>query len=66
MRLATSRQRAAKADRLRWVLAAQLNTKNIDAPEGKHWDLSVNDYVDNLTCPGNHHWSNDLYKCVPD
>jgi hypothetical protein len=58
--------RAGLASGLRWLLAAQLNIKNADAPLNKHWDLSVNDYVDNPDCGPGKHWSNDLYRCVPD
>jgi hypothetical protein len=48
------------------TLAQTLKAKNADAPEGKYWNLSLNDYDDIPACPAGHHFSLDTYKCEPD
>jgi len=57
--------KSAYARTLRWLQVVTLNTKNVDAPEAKHCDLSANAYVDNPTCPEGYPWSNYTYKCEP-
>ena len=54
----------------RWMLsnayrAAVLIRKNAAAPEGFHYDLSVQDYVENPVEEGKH-WSNETYRMEPD
>ena len=47
------------------IKAHIITTKNANAPAGKHYDLTEGNYVDDPVQEG-YHWSNDLYKMVPD
>lgn len=47
------------------IKANIISTKNANAPEGKHWDLTEVDYVDNPVESGKQ-WSNDTYRMEPD
>lgn len=58
--MANINRRAAFAQFAYWF-----SEKNRNAPPGKHFDLQVNDYVDD-NCDDGYHWDMDAYRCIPD
>lgn len=60
-----SKQAIARLRRAHYFLSEWFADKNANAPEGKHFDMEVGDYVDN-NCDEGYHWSMDAYRCVPD